>query len=263
MNVLQEIINFKFTEVEANKAKVSISELEKSKYFGKETISLKQALLAENSTGIIAEFKRKSPSKGEFPGNTFVPAEIAKGYIQAGACGLSILTDGPYFGGNLTDLSNVRDVVSAPVLRKDFMVDEYQIVEAKSAGADVILLIAAGIDTVLLNRLAKFAKSLGLETLLEVREKEELDGNLSEYIDVVGVNNRNLKDFKVDINQSIEMVNYIPDNFVKISESGLSKAESLATLRGYGYKGFLMGEAFMQTPDPVNAINEFIKSTEY
>jgi indole-3-glycerol phosphate synthase len=140
------------------------------------------------------------------------------------------------------------------------MVDEYQILEAKAWGADVILLIAAAIDSVLLNRLAKFAKSLGLETLLEIHEIQELEGNLSEYIDIVGVNNRNLKDFTVDIERSIRAVEHIPAHFTRISESGISKPETIRHLKGFGYKGFLMGEAFMQTPSPEYAIRKFVEA---
>jgi indole-3-glycerol phosphate synthase len=257
MNILEEIIQSKYTEVAARKLHTSAADLEKMPLFGRETISLKESLLASKHYGIIAEFKRKSPSKGQFIGQQTVE-EITQGYVKAGAAGLSVLTDEHYFGGTLADLVAARKVNQAPLLRKDFMVDEYQILEAKANGADVILLIAAGIDSKLLNRLAKFAKSLNLETLLEVREKEELDGNLSEYIDVVGVNNRNLKDFKVDINISIETSEYIPSQFVKISESGISTPEVIHQLSAHGFKGFLMGEAFMQTADPLASIQTFI-----
>lgn len=257
MNILEEIIQSKYGEVATRKQHTSVADLEKSPLFERKTISLKQALLNSNHYGIIAEFKRKSPSKGQFIGQLSVE-DVTQGYVRAGAAGLSVLTDEHYFGGTLADLVAARSHNNVPLLRKDFMVDEYQILEAKAHGADVILLIAAGIESPLLNRLAKFAKTLGLETLLEVREKEELDGNLSEYIDIVGVNNRNLKDFKVDIQISIETSAHIPNEFVKISESGISTPEVIHELTGYGYKGFLMGEAFMQTVDPLASINSFI-----
>lgn len=258
-NILAEIIDHKYKEVAIAQKTLPVSKLEKSIFFERKTISLKKALLDSKQHGIIAEFKRKSPSKGAF-NDKFSVEEITTGYVEAGAAGLSVLTDTDYFGGDLGDLALSRTLNSCPILRKDFMVDEYQILAAKACGADVILLIAAGIDSVLLNRLAKFAKSLGLETLLEIKEREELEGNLSEYIDIVGVNNRNLKNFTVDINSSIELSEHIPSQFVKISESGINKAEVIHQLESYGYKGFLMGEAFMQTPDPVNSIKEFIKS---
>jgi indole-3-glycerol phosphate synthase len=260
MNILDKITQGKYKEVEDRKAVISIAELERFEYFSKPTISLKKALEnPEGKHGIIAEFKRKSPSKGIFS-DAFDPIEITNGYVNSGATALSILTDGPYFGGTKEDLMAVRKVQNVPILRKDFMVDEYQILEAKAWGADVILLIAAAIDSTLLNRLAKFAKSLGLEILLEIHELDELNGNLSEYIDVVGVNNRNLKDFTVDIDRSIRAIEHIPAQFTRISESGISKPETVRQLKEYGYKGFLMGEAFMQTSDPEEAITNFIKA---
>lgn len=261
MNILEKITFGKYKEVEERKEVVSLLQLEKSPFFGKKVNSLKWAL--ENPAGkhgIIAEFKRKSPSKGIF-NEAFEPTVVTKGYIEAGATALSILTDGPSFGGSKEDLMAVRELLPAvPVLRKDFMVDEYQLLEAKAWGADVILLIAAAIEPPLLNRLAKFAKSIGLETLLEIHETEELEGNLSEYIDVVGVNNRNLKDFTVDIERSVRAIEHIPAQFTRISESGISKPETIRHLQKYGYKGFLMGEAFMQTTDPVASIGNFINS---
>ncbi|HAR19831.1 MAG TPA: indole-3-glycerol phosphate synthase TrpC [Cytophagales bacterium] len=262
MNILSQITLGKYKEVEERKEMVTLKSLENSEFFGRNTVSLKNAL--ENSNGkhgIIAEFKRKSPSKGIFS-EKFEPVAIAKSYVEAGATALSILTDGPYFGGSSEDLMAVRRTQNVPILRKDFMVDEYQMVEAKAWGADVVLLIAAAIDSALLNRLAKFAKSLGLETLLEIHEIQELEGNLSEYIDIVGVNNRNLKDFTVDIERSIRAVEHIPAHFTRISESGISRPETITHLKGFGYKGFLMGEAFMQTPSPEYAIRKFVEALQ-
>ncbi|HTF81260.1 MAG TPA: indole-3-glycerol phosphate synthase TrpC [Cytophagales bacterium] len=261
-NILAEIIDHKYKELATIKNTLPVAKLEKSVFFDRTCISLKKALLESKHHGIIAEFKRKSPSKGAFNDN-FSVEEITTGYVAAGAAGLSVLTDSHYFGGTLGDLTLARTLnPSTALLRKDFMVDEYQVLAAKACGADVILLIAAGIETKLLNRLARFAKSLGLETLLEIKEQEELEGNLSEYIDIVGVNNRSLKNFTVDVNSSITLCEHIPDSFVKISESGINKAEVVHKLKGYGYKGFLMGEAFMQTPDPVMSIKEFVNSLD-
>lgn len=261
MNILEKITIGKYREVEERKNLQPSSLLERSAYFERKVNSLKTAL--ENPRGrhgIIAEFKRKSPSKGVF-NESFEPVKITKGYVEAGASALSVLTDGPSFGGSKEDLMAVREALPlVPILRKDFMVDEYQLLEAKAWGADAILLIAASTPPNLLNRLAKFAKSLGLDTLLEIHEITELEGNLSEYIDVVGVNNRNLKDFSVDIERSIRAIEHIPPQFTRISESGISKAETIRLLKANGYNGFLMGEAFMQTPDPVNAIQNFIQS---
>ncbi len=259
MNILQEIIHHKYREVEYRKVLLPVSVLEKSDDFQRTTFSLKQCLQESKTHGIIAEFKRKSPSKGAFNDN-FSIEEITTGYVSAGATALSVLTDEDYFGGSLTDLVAARNLNDCPILRKDFMIDEYQVIAAKACGADVILLIAAAIDSTVLNRLAKFAKSLGLEVLLEIKHQDELKGNLSEYIDIVGVNNRNLEDFKVDINASKEISAFIPQEFVKISESGISSAAAIHELETYGYKGFLMGEAFMQTPNPVQSCINFIQS---
>lgn len=260
MNILEEIIQYKYTEVAENKAKVSVSELEKGVYFNRTTNSLKEELLSGKRHGIIAEFKRKSPSKGIF-NESFLPSEITSGYVQGGASGLSVLTDYKYFGGKYDDLKTARELNPlTPILRKDFMVDEYQILEAKSMGADVILLIAAAIPDDLLLKLARFAKSLGLETLLEVKGKEELENTLSEYIDIVGVNNRNLENFTLDINRSKEIAPFIPSQFVKISESGISKPEVIRDLKRYGFKGFLLGEAFMQTANPVDSFHKLYAS---
>ncbi len=261
MNILGEITAGKYKEVAERKEVAPHAVLEGSDFFGRKVNRLKDALEnPQGRQGIIAEFKRKSPSRGIF-NEAFDPLSITQGYIAAGATALSVLTDGPYFGGSKEDLVAVRKALPhVPILRKDFMVDEYQILEAKAWGADVILLIAAAIEVPLLNRLAKFAKSLGLDTLLEIHEIEELDGNLSEYIDVVGVNNRNLKDFSVDIERSVRAIPHIPAQFTRISESGISKPETIRHLQSHGYKGFLMGEAFMQTPDPIASIGKFIQS---
>jgi len=256
MNILQEIIQYKYGEVAANKIKVPVKELENSPNFQRNGNSLKNELLKNGKHGIIAEFKRKSPSRGIFNEN-FSPAEITDGYVKNGASGLSILTDYTYFGGTSDDLITARKLnPTIPILRKDFIVDEYQLLEAKAMGADVILLIAAAIPVTLLLQLAKFAKSLGLETLLEVKGKEELENTLSENIDLVGVNNRNLEDFTLDINRSKELSSLIPNHFVKISESGISKPEVIRDLKTFGFSGFLLGEAFMQTPDPVASFQQ-------
>lgn len=257
MNKLEEIVASKYPEVMARKAERPVAILEKTAGFDRTPLSLKNALLSGSNNAIIAEFKRKSPSKGIF-NEKLTPAEVTAGYVAAGAAGLSVLTDYTYFGGTEQDLIDARVAnPHTPILRKDFMVDEYQIVEARAMGADVILLIAAGIDAPLLNRLAKFAKSLELEVLLEIHEPEELRDTLTEYVDMVGINNRNLKDFSVDIERSKRVAQLIPDSYVKISESGISNTEVVKDLKKYGFKGFLMGEAFMQTADPVLAIHRF------
>lgn len=217
--------------------------------------SLRQAL-ADSPTGIIAEFKRKSPSKGWIKEDGR-PDVIPASYEKAGATALSILTDEPYFGGCMDFVRTARPMVSIPILRKDFMVDEYQVFEAKEIGANAILLIAACLTKEECNTLARTARELGLDTLLEVHSEEELD-YVSDYISVVGVNNRNLHVFKTDIQTSVSLAAKIPSDFVKISESGLKTPDDVKMLQMCGYQGFLMGECFMKTQDPGLALKEFI-----
>lgn len=260
MNILDKIIAHKRIEVAAQKQQVSVAELETSGYFGKTCVSLKNALLIPHATGIIAEFKRKSPSKGII--NDYASVEdVTTGYANAGASGLSVLTDHQFFGGSSTDLHKAREAnPQTPVLRKDFIVDEYQILEAKSWGADVILLIAANLTPTEVNQFGKFAQNLGLEVLLEVHDNQELSSHLCQYVDIVGVNNRNLKNFaEQNVNASLMLADLIPAEFVKISESCISQPETIEQLREVGYKGFLIGENFMKTANPASAIREFVK----
>lgn len=258
MNILDTIVAHKKKEVAQRKNKYTNHDLEKSPYFERQTLSLKKNLQAADSSGIIAEFKRKSPSKGWIHEQA-IPSQVTQGYQQAGASGLSVLTDEDFFGAKPEDFNEVRQHVTIPMLRKDFMIDEYQIVEAKSMGADVILLIAACLAPNDLYHLAKLAHTLKLEVLLEVHNQEELEANIHEYIDLVGVNNRNLKTFEVDINTSIDLAPKIPSNMVKISESGLSHIATLHQLRSVGFQGFLMGENFMKTTSPGETCASFIQ----
>ncbi|TPE43159.1 indole-3-glycerol phosphate synthase TrpC [Pontibacter mangrovi] len=258
MNILDQIIATKYKEVAERKELYPVKLLEKSLYFETPCISLERYLLRPDKSGIIAEIKRKSPSKGDI--NPYVSVERTSiSYMQAGASALSVLTDGPYFGGKNEDLMTARKFNYCPILRKDFTVDEYQIVEAKSIGADAILLIAAALEPARLKELAAFARSLGLEVLLEVHNLQELQQTLCDEVTVVGVNNRNLKDFVTDVNTSLELANHIPAGITKISESGISKPETLVTLRTAGYNGFLIGETFMQNSRPGQSAAAFIK----
>lgn len=262
MTILDQIIENKKVEVARAKEKVSIDELKSSVYFKKETISLKSALLAEGSTGIISEYKRKSPSKGEINVGAGI-AETTMGYTKAGAAGISVLTDTLFFGGFKEDLLIARENnPSTPLLRKDFMIDEYQLYEAKAWGADVILLIAANLESKEIEALSKKAHELGLEVLLEVHNKEEIDKSPMQNVDIVGVNNRNLKNFaENNVNASIELFDFIPKDKVKISESCISHPDTVKQLREIGYKGFLMGENFMKTSNPAKALEEFVELT--
>lgn len=256
MNILEQIIESKKAEVAAHKLTTSVSEMEDSPLFKRKCFSLKNSLL-NSSTGIIAEFKRKSPSKGWIHPDAR-PEIIAPAYQEAGASGLSILTDTQYFGGYTTDITSVRSMIQLPILRKDFVIDPYQIIEAKAMGADVILLIAANLSPDQTAGLAIFAKSLGLEVLLELHNDQEL-GHIHPAVDIIGINNRNLKTFEVSIEASLRLGTKIPEEYIRISESGISEVESVIALRQAGFRGFLMGENFMKTPDPGEACNQFIK----
>ena len=258
MNILEKIVETKKAEVANQKKAIPLAQLKKFPDYQRKCNSLKAALLKPGSSGIIAEFKQKSPSKGEI--NFGVKVEkVTKGYADAGAAGLSVLTDYEYFGGTLANLAKAREVNSKiPILRKDFMIDTYQIVETKAFGADVILLIAACLEKKQAENLAKKAKSLGMEVLMEVHNAEELK-MVNDFVDLVGVNNRNLKTFEVDVETSVKLAEQIPERFVKISESGLAGVETLHYLRKYGFKGFLIGETFIKTEKPGEACKMLIK----
>lgn len=257
MDILEKIIADKRREVELKKAIIPVSQLESSVLFNSRTQSLSK-LLQNSSSGIIAEHKRKSPSKQTI-NSSFTVEEVVKGYQNAGVCGISVLTDMKYFGGSLDDLLLARASVTIPLLRKEFIIDEYQLIEAKAHGADVILLIAAVLTRQEIKYLSEFAQSLGLEVLLEVHNEEELQKAIMPSLNMIGVNNRNLKTFEVSLSYSKELANLIPNEFVKISESGISNVAAVKDLQQFGYQGFLIGENFMKTDNAGLAASEFIK----
>jgi len=256
MNILDKIIVDKRQEVLLKKSIIPILQLENSVLFEKSTVSLSQNLRT-SSTGIIAEHKRRSPSKAEI-NYSFTVEEVVKGYENAGVSGISVLTDGKYFGGSLDDLLLARAAVHIPLLRKEFVIDEYQILEAKAHGADVILLIAAVLSRDEIKQLSEFAHSLSLEVILEVHNLEELQKSIMPSLDIIGVNNRNLKTFEVSLDYSKELAVEIPNDFVKISESGISSIEAIRELRPFGYQGFLIGENFMKTDNAGESAKIFI-----
>lgn len=261
MNILDKIIETKKAEVGIKKGKFNLAQLQKYPGYTRKCNSLKETLLKEKSSGIIAEFKQKSPSKGEINVTAKVE-EVTKAYTVAGASCLSILTDYEYFGGTLANLSKARETnPNIPILRKDFMIDTYQIEEAKAYGADVILLIAACLSKEKALELAKKAKQLGMEVLMEIHNANELEV-LNDFVDVVGVNNRNLKTFEVSVETSVQLSKLIPDKFVKISESGLAGAEEINYLKKNGFKGFLIGETFMKTDHPGETCRKLILSLQ-
>ena len=255
-SILDKIIESKKVEVASRKLSMPVTMLEKAPAFSRKCLSMRERLLNSKS-GIISEFKRKSPSLGWIHEDADV-VDVTSGYSAAGASGISILTDLEYFGGTPMDLMAARQFITCPVLRKDFVIDEYQLYEAKAMGADVVLLIAAALTVEQTFELACKAHELGLEVLLEVHNAEEL-GHANDYVDMLGVNNRNLKTFEQSIQTSFDLAALIPDKFVKVSESGISKTETVKELRKLGYKGFLMGENFMKEENPAESLKRFIE----
>jgi indole-3-glycerol phosphate synthase len=258
MTILDQIVAYKRAAVAEHKDLYPIKLLEKSLYFASPTVSLAKYLTRPDKSGIIAEIKRASPSKGVI--NKHVSIERTSiGYMQAGASALSVLTDEKFFHGKNDDLKAARTFNYCPILRKDFTIDEYQIIEAKSIGADAILLIAAILTPDEIKRFSALAQSLGLEVLLEVHNDEELQRSYCDSITVVGVNNRNLHDFSVSLEISAELASKIPSQFLKISESGIKTAKDVHYLKSVGYNGFLIGEQFMQHSRPEEACAQFVR----
>ena len=258
MTILDNIVADKHKEVALKKELISIGLLERTPFFEKKTISLSKKLKNSN-TGIIAEFKRRSPSKSII-NETAKVDDIAIGYENAGVCGMSVLTDEIYFGGTLDDLITARQNCNLPLLRKEFIIDDYQIIEAKAFGADAILLIAAILNKAEIKQFSELAKQLQLDVLLEVHNEEELQKSIMPSLDMIGVNNRNLKTFEVSLDTSKVLSALIPNEFVKISESGISSVDAIKELKTYGYQGFLIGENFMKTNDPGASAAQFIKN---
>lgn len=257
MNILEKIIAYKKKEVTQLKKEVPLEKLVKSPSFKRTPISLRKALSHENSNGIIAEFKRQSPSKGVINDQCSV-VDVTRGYLEAGVAAQSILTDIEFFGGSVVDVIQARTINdSLPILRKEFIVDGFQIVEAKAIGSDAILLIAACLTKIELKNYSLLAADLGLEVLYEIHNEAELE-KIDPDNKIVGINNRNLKTFKVDLEHSITLSEKIPANCVKVSESGISDPRVIIGLKAYGFKGFLIGENFMKSTDPGMACKSFV-----
>lgn len=261
-DILDEIIAHKRIEIAAQEQNVPISFLEDllEKNNDMAKVHSMKASLAASATGIIAEFKRRSPSKDWI--NRDADAKvIPASYQQAGASALSILTDEHFFGGGLRDIRAARPTVSLPILRKDFIISRYQLLQAKAAQADAVLLIAAALSKEECSTLACEAHKLGLEVLLEMHHEDELD-YVNEYVDMAGINNRNLGTFHTDVENSFRMAEKLPADILKVSESGISNPQTVKLLRQEGFRGFLIGETFMKTANPGNTLSTFIKELE-
>ena len=257
MKILDKIVEDKKIEINKLLSNSSISKLENSHLFSRKCISLKESI-KNNNSGIICEFKRRSPSNQNINYISSL-SDVVSGYEEAGAAGLSILTNKKYFDGDTQDIIDIRDISNLPILRKEFIISEYQVIEAKSIGSDAILLIASILSEEEIIGYSSLAKSIGLEVLLEIHSEDELYKISGDDIDIVGVNNRNLDTLEIDLNNSIELYGKIPSKFVKISESGISEIESILKLKEVGYNGFLIGEKFMKTNNPMESANDFIK----
>jgi indole-3-glycerol phosphate synthase len=254
MTILEKIILSKRIDVKFDQKNLPIKLLEKKQHFNRQCYSLKQSILDKN--GIIAEFKRQSPSKGII--NDFSTVEnVTKNYTKSGISGLSILTDSHFFGGHTEDLLVARKHNKIPILRKDFIISEYQIIEAKALGADVILLIASVLTKSEIKTFTDLAHQLGMEVLLEIHTQDELN-KFHPNIGLVGINNRNLKTFEVDFENSIKLSELLPKNTIKIAESGINDINNIIKLKQHGFQGFLIGEHFMKTKSPGLTCQEFV-----
>lgn len=258
MNILERIKQHKIQEVKLRKANASEKQLEQSEHFSCRCISLKKAIENPSGSGIIAEFKRKSPSKGDININAEVH-EVTSGYVKAGAAALSVLTDEFFFGAKNDDFSVARTNAQTPILRKDFMIDEYQIVESKAMGADVVLLIAKLLSAGQMKAFTQLAHSLGMEVLAEFHNEKEIREKANSDIDLYGINNRNLNSFEVDTDNSIRLAQMLPDKILKIAESGIESTQTIDIFKANGFSGFLIGEYFMKNRRPDKKCGAFIK----
>ena len=257
--ILDTIVAAKQQEVKTLQQQFTIADFEKTSHYQRTPVSLSRRLQQTDSTGIIAEFKRKSPSKGYFTQADTPVEPIVQAYETNGAAGISVLTDREFFGGSLIDLHFARQAVSIPLLRKDFIIDPLQIHQAKADGADVILLIAAILTPQQVKDFAAEAASIGLESLLEIHDETEL-GHLCNEVSMIGINNRNLQTFEVSIEISLRLIQHLPKEKPAVSESGISNVDSIVALRQAGYQGFLIGEHFMRQPDPTIAFAQFTQA---
>lgn len=258
MNMLEQIVNRKYQEVKKRRVHYSGSVLEKSNFFRRKPLSLKNAIMTEASSGVIAEFKRRSPSRGII-NESASAGKICTGYLAAGSSAVSVLTDQEFFGGSMDDLTEVRSMVNCPVLCKDFIIDEYQVIEARASGADAVLLISDILPPDRIDKLFRFIHSLGMEALIEVHNKKHLS-SIPQDAGLIGINSRDLGTFDVSLSHSLELADLLPGNVVKVAESGIKTIEDYSNLKKAGFNGFLIGELFMSSADPAERCKSFIES---
>ncbi len=257
MHILDRIVAYKRQEVASRKEQISIKELEQASYFERDTNSYVQTIKGRDASGVIAEFKRKSPSKSAINLDADL-TQVVSGYIEGRASAISILTDTHFFGGNDSLLRQMRKVhLDTPLLRKEFIIDEYQVLETKALGADLMLLICEILTKEEVKKLAGLARSLDLEVLLEMHSAEQLD-KVCDEVSMIGVNNRDLTTFEVDYERSKKLYDQLPTEKPKVAESGLSETDTCAMLYAYGFRGFLIGEQFMKQKDPGASCSAFI-----
>jgi indole-3-glycerol phosphate synthase len=260
MGMIEELVESARTGVEQRRAEVPLEELERRLTERPEQRPFGEALVRPGLS-LIAEFKRRSPSAGEIREGT-TPAEIARSYEEGGAAALSVLTEGPHFGGALDDLGEARRACALPVLQKDFTVDRYQLYEAAVAGADAVLLIVAALEQESFARLYEEARGLDLDCIVEVHEEKELERALAVDADLIGINNRNLEDFTVDVQTTFELMPDVPAGKAVISESGIAERETIEELERVGVDAVLIGEALMRSEDPAAKIRELTADDE-
>jgi indole-3-glycerol phosphate synthase len=258
MNLLEKIVKAKQRDIQLDKQKAPVALLEKGEFFLTPVRSLEKSLLEKEGFGIIAEFKKQSPSRGII-NSSALPGEVCRQYFDSGAAAVSILTNGKFFGGSTADLLEARRSVGGPILRKEFIIDEYQIIESKSIGADAILLIADILSAHDLDRFFSLASSLRLEVLFEIHDISGI-GKLPGGARLVGVNSRNLGTFSIDMDILKKTIKMLPAHTLKIAESGIDSVETLFRLNSKGFGGFLIGELFMRETDPAKACDSFISN---
>jgi len=260
--ILDEIIENKTSEVEISKTSLPLEQIQEQIKDALPSRNFFDAINPKGELKIISEVKHASPSKGVFR-EDFDPVQIAKSYSRGGASAISVLTDEKYFRGSLSFLKNIRAEVDTPLLRKDFIIDPYQVYEARLFGADAILLIIAALDQTSLSELLELTHSLQMNAIVEVHDENELDRALEADARIIGINNRDLRTFDVDLNVSINLSKKVPGDKIVIAESGIGSIEDIDRLRGEGVHVFLIGETFMKAPDPGQKLKQLIESSNY